>query len=318
MPYLRLMRPANLVTAVADILAGFAASSGALFIIPLVVEETGLLDAGTLAKNLLLLSLSTIGLYGGGVVFNDVFDAELDAVERPERSIPSGKVSKESAAILGIYLTVAGIILAFLVSATSGLIALLVAILAIGYDKWGKHTPLGPINMGLCRGGNLLLGVSGSVAVQGWTAPTTVPPYLVIPIQAFWPLALIPVAYIAAITTISRGEVHGGSKNALYLAFGLYGLVILAIAGLSKESPFPIWQSLPFLALFALLIFPPLIRASRDRQPRHIGLAVKAGVIALIAMDAAMAATFAGWVYGLAVLALLPLSRLLARAFAVT
>ena len=324
MPYLRLMRPANLVTAVADILAGFAAASSALFVIPLVVEETGLLNSVHLSasvKNLLLLSLSTMGLYGGGVVFNDVFDAELDAAERPERFIPSGKVSKENAAVLGIYLTVAGIVLAFLVSVTSGLIALVVAILAIGYDKWGKHTPLGPVNMGLCRGGNLLLGASGSVAVQSWTVhPATValPPYLATPIQDFWPLALIPVAYIAAITTISRGEVHGGNKNAFYLAFGLYGLVILAIAGLSRMSPFPIWQSLPFLALFAFLIFPSLIRAYRDRQPRHIGLAVKAGVIALIAMDAAIAATFAGWVYGLAVLALLPLSRLLAKAFAVT
>ena len=28
------------------------------------------------------LCLATIGLYGGGVVFNDVFDAGLDAVER--------------------------------------------------------------------------------------------------------------------------------------------------------------------------------------------------------------------------------------------
>lgn len=316
------MRPANLVTAVADILAGFAASSGALFLIPLVVEETGLLDSAHLSamvKNVLLLSLSTVGLYGGGVVFNDVFDAELDATERPERSIPSGKVSQKSAATLGTGLVATGIVAAFLVSVTSGLIALLVATLAIGYDKWGKHTPLGPINMGLCRGGNLLLGASGSIAVRDWTTlPNAVPPYLTVSIQDFWPLALIPVAYIAAITTISRGEVHGGSRNALYLAFGLYGSVILAIAGLSTVSPFPIWQSLPFLALFAFLIFPSLIRAHRDRQPRHIGQAVKAGVLALIAMDAALAATFAGWVYGLAVLALLPLSRLLAKAFAVT
>jgi 4-hydroxybenzoate polyprenyltransferase len=308
MPYLRLMRPANIITAMADILAGFAVANSILFI----GLNTALTNAFTslwisnepvsILYGLAFLLLSTIGLYGGGVVLNDVFDAELDAVERPERPIPSGKVSKEGAAVLGIWLIMLGIGSAFGASAISALIASIVAVLAIVYDKYGKHTILGPINMGMCRGGNLLLGISAL-------------PYLV---NTYWPIAFIPIAYIAAITTISRGEVHGGDKRALYLAFGLYGLVILAILGMSMKSSFPLWHTLPFLALFAFLIFPPLIRAWQDRQPRNIGLAVKAGVIALIAMDAAIGATFAGWIYGLVVLALLPLSRYLARVFAVT
>ncbi|MEM0982243.1 MAG: polyprenyltransferase, partial [Cyanobacteria bacterium P01_H01_bin.58] len=45
---------------------------------------------------------------------------------------------------------------------------------------------------------------------------------------------------------------------------------------------------------------------------------VKSGVLSLIVLDAAIAAGFAGWPYGLAVLALLPLSIVLARMFAVT
>jgi len=46
--------------------------------------------------------------------------------------------------------------------------------------------------------------------------------------------------------------------------------------------------------------------------------AVKAGVMALILLDATVAAGFAGWWYGLLVLALFPLSRWLAGRFAVT
>ena len=42
------------------------------------------------------LLLSSAGLYLGGMVLNDVFDARLDAVERPERPIPSGRVSIRS------------------------------------------------------------------------------------------------------------------------------------------------------------------------------------------------------------------------------
>jgi len=49
-----------------------------------------------------------------------------------------------------------------------------------------------------------------------------------------------------------------------------------------------------------------------------IGRAVRAGVLSLIVLDAALAACFAGSLHGLAVLALWPLSLGLARLFAVT
>ena len=81
------MRPANIVTSVADILAGIAIASA----------------PGSLVERIwpaaLLLCLSTACLYGGGIVFNDVFDAELDKVERPERAIPSGLVSRREATL---------------------------------------------------------------------------------------------------------------------------------------------------------------------------------------------------------------------------
>ena len=64
------MRPANIVTSVADVLAGIAISG-------YLANEN---FSATYISSILLLSISTIGLYGGGVVFNDVFDAELDKV----------------------------------------------------------------------------------------------------------------------------------------------------------------------------------------------------------------------------------------------
>ncbi|MES2797444.1 MAG: UbiA family prenyltransferase, partial [Bacteroidota bacterium] len=88
--YLQLMRPANLVTAIADILAGLSIAKFAFSTEFLSIQPA------------ILLCIATIGLYGGGVVFNDVFDANLDAVERPERAIPSGKVSKINATIFGL------------------------------------------------------------------------------------------------------------------------------------------------------------------------------------------------------------------------
>jgi 4-hydroxybenzoate polyprenyltransferase len=318
--YLQLMRPANIITSMADILAGFAVSIGAfipiLFLVPAAFTASDELFP-VIGSQLALLLLSTIGLYGGGVVFNDVFDAKLDALERPERPIPSGRASLSGASTLGSILLLIGILAAFLVSSVSGIVAITVAILALVYNKWGKHTLLGPINMGMCRGGNLLLGMS---ALSGAAlAPLlSLMSLMTSTITNYWYISLIPIIYISAITTISRGEVHGGKKSTMYLAFALYGIVIASIAYLIGRSPFPFWYSLPFLLLFAYLIFPPLYKAYQYPQPRHIGLAVKAGVISLIVMDAAIAAAFAGWLYGLIVLALLPLSRFLAKQFAVT
>lgn len=309
--YLQLMRPANIITAIADIMAGFAVAvqSG----ITLDVERKGLdltkiaytygIQASADYRDLLLLAFSTIGLYGGGVVFNDVFDADLDAIERPERPIPSGRATLTGAISLGSILLLIGITSAFVVSVTSGTIAIAIAILALLYNKFGKHHAiLGPINMGACRGGNLLLGVSATFGA----------------VEQYWFIAFIPIIYIAAITTISRGEVHGGNSGALYLAFALYTIVIGSISVLTTQTRTSFWQVVPFLILFAFLIFPPLYKASQDRKPQNIGKAVKAGIIALIVMDAALAAGFAGWVYALFILALLPVSRFLARTFAVT
>ncbi|MDT0648094.1 UbiA-like protein EboC [Zunongwangia sp. F260] len=293
--HLRLMRPANIITAIADILAGFAVSGAALQLFEL--QSQGLL------YSLSWLVLATIGLYGGGIVFNDVFDAELDRIERPERPIPSGKASVASASILGGILLLIGILAALQVSALSGLIAIVVAALAISYNAWGKHQLIiGPVNMGLCRGGNLLLGMS--------IFPEA--------LQELWYVALIPVIYIAAITMISRGEVHGGNKKAIIGGALLYGVIILAIIVLAFFSEVVWWQVFPFVILFSFLIFNPLIKALKRQDPKLIGKAVKAGVLSLIILNASLATVFAGWVFGLMVLLLLPVSLGIAKRFSVT
>ncbi|WP_375438293.1 UbiA-like protein EboC [uncultured Hymenobacter sp.] len=297
--HLVLMRPANIITAIADIMLGFAASGS----VQLLLRNNPVTAAHPQLQALYWLIAATIGLYGGGVVFNDVFDARLDQIERPERPIPSGAASRLSATILGALLLLGGIAAAFQVNQTSGLVAVVVALLALLYNSVSKHhAVLGPLNMGACRGGNLLLGLSAVPSAVG----------------AYWYLALLPVVYIAAITAISRGEVHGGNKKILLGSLGLYGLVIGGILVLMRLPQINGLYSVPFLALFSYLIFPPLLKAISSLKPLDIRLAVKAGVMALILLDATVAAGFAGWWYGLIVLALFPVSRLLANLFAVT
>jgi hypothetical protein len=297
--YLQLARPANIVTAIADIWAGFAVTGGALV---LITDERNLISSPVF-QNLLWLTLSTIGLYGGGVAFNDFFDSELDAKERPERPIPSGRVSKVNAGWMAFILLVIGVLAALQVGLISGLIALAIAILAVLYDYWGKHQSIiGPINMGLCRAGNLILGISAFPMM----------------LKSYWFLGFIPLVFVAAITMISRGEVHGKNRNALLGGFSLYLLIVLAlfVLGFYEERKF--LHTFPFLVLFAYMIFPPLIKAIRAQIPELIGKAVKAGVISLIILNASISSIFAGWQFGVLVLVLLPISVWLAKKFAVT
>jgi len=285
------MRPANLVTAISDVLAGV---SIALLFVP---------DGSTLDGSVLIaLIIATVGLYGGGVVFNDVFDAELDARERPERPIPSGRVSIRSAAGLGSILFLMGVMAAGTVGMLPSGIALAIVVMCLVYDKWAKHHAIaGPLAMGLCRGLNLLLGLG----------------YSLLALDQVWFLAVVPVIYIAAVTTISRGEVHGGQRMPLYFSALLYGVVVACIVAFGvhyQSSILAVGMVLPFI----LFVFPPLVKAIRTLEAGDVRKSVKHGVIGLIFMNAAWTAAAGMWTLTFATLLLFPLSIWLAKLFAVT
>lgn len=290
--YLQLMRPANIITAWADVLAGFAASE-LVFSMP---EQASLTP-------LAWLLLSSTGLYGGGIVLNDVFDAQLDAKERPERPIPSGRASSRTATLLGGSLLGAGIIAAAQVSWLSATLAAIVAFAAVVYNAFGKHHRIfGPLNMGICRGGNLLLGVSVIPAM----------------VEERWYLAIIPIVYIAAITLLSQSEVQVTHNSDRIIATLLIVAVIAGLLGLGYLKNYQLLAALPFVVLFAARVLLPFIKAIGEPTPQQIKVAVKAGVLSLIVLDATLAAGFANLPYGCLVLGLLPISMVLAQIFAVT
>lgn len=292
---LELIRPANVLTAFADILAGYAAAGGIILL-----TDSGL---SVFPSGLVWLLVSTFGLYAGGVVFNDVFDAELDAEERPERAIPSGRISIRTASILGAVLLAGGITSAFQVNEISGILAIGIAICALLYDYRAKHSVFwGPLFMGFCRAGNLMLGVS--------IIPVLIP--------QLWILALFPLIYIGSITLVSQGEVHGGSKAYGFTALGWVFTVIVGLGFLALLPTYQLLPALPFILLLAGIVLPSFTRAARSPEPKLIKKAVKRGVLSLILLNSALVAGFAGIWTGLAVLLLLPLSFLLSKAFSVT
>ncbi|MFD2101515.1 UbiA-like protein EboC [Flagellimonas iocasae] len=292
--YFQLCRPANLPTAAADIIAGI--SIAGLF------AHLDAFQLPVVGSFLFIpLILASVFLYAGGVVLNDVFDIEIDKVERPERPIPSGVVPLGNARAFGFVLLFIGIGLAFLVNNICGIVSVFLAISILSYDKFAKHHAFfGPLNMGICRGLNLFMGIS---LLNGYGQ---------------WPYVLVPIVFIFAVTMVSRGEVHGKNKGNIIVAGLLYVAVLLGVYYLHcVYAEGSLWYLL-FLGLFAFMVFRPLIRAYKENTPINIKKAVKAGVLSIILLDAALAVAHANIIIGLVVLLLLPLSMYLAKQFAVT
>ena len=283
--YLELLRPPNVVTALADVLAGFAVAG---------------LGNG---RALPWLLAATAGLYAGGVVLNDFFDRRLDAVERPERPIPSGRVRASHAAGLGTALLAAGVASAAQATRAAAAVAICIAALVVLYDAWGKHqAAFGPVNMGLCRGLNLVLGMAA--------VPAT--------ISGHWPLALLSFVYIAAATAVSRGEVHGGRRGPAGLALiSLIG-VVGVLAAIAVRSGSRAIAAIPLTLVLGWRVLPPFWAVYNAPRPAAIRRAVRAGVLSLVLVDAVISTVYAGPVYGAMVLATAVVAGLLARLFSVT
>ena len=283
--YVELVRPPNVVTAVADVLAGYAVAG--------------------LANDRLLLWLmgATACLYAGGAALNDFFDRCVDAVERPERPIPSGRTPAAGAAALGTVLLAGGVVAASCATREAGLLAGAIAALAFVYDGWGKRQPaIGPVNMGLCRALNLMLGVAAVPAA----------------LAGAWPLALVPLVYIAAVTRLSRGEVHGGTRGVARFALISLGVVLVALTAMTLLPARRSWTGLILVVLLAWRVWPPFWSAYRVPGPGAIRNAVKVGVLSLVLVDAVIGAAYAGALYGAAILATALVAAALARLFSVT
>ena len=283
--YLELLRPPNVVTAIADVLAGYAvAGRGRPDTVPWLVG-------------------ATMCLYAGGVVLNDYFDRAIDAVERPERPIPSGRVAAPRAAAFGAGLLAAGVAAAWQATATAALVAAAIVASVLLYDAAAKrHAVAGPLTMGLCRGLNLVLGIAAVPAA----------------VSGRWAIALLSVAYVAAVTMVSRGEVYGGRRGAAAAAMVVLGGVLAALTAIAIASGSGRAAALVLTGALAWRVVPPFWRAYHDSAPAVVRRAVRTGVLSLVLLDAAISAAYAGPVFAAIVLATGLAAGWLARLFSVT
>lgn len=303
--YLRLFRFANVFTAMADVTMGFLFVHGSL-------EPMGVFVSLLFASSL---------LYTAGMVLNDVYDVEVDRLDRPDRPIPSGRISLAVARSLGFGLLLGGVGLGWLAGFVQpvdgavlwrgGAVVSLLGLCVVLYDAVLKTTWAGPVGMGACRFLNVLLGMS-----------------IAVPFSAEWNMAgygihhLIPAGgigvYTAGITWFARTEAKESSRLHLTLGTTLMigGIAILCLLHRNLPSPPNVEGELWWIFLMAALAFTILRRcgaAISDPTPWKVQMAVKHSILSIIVLDAAVTLEVCHWYHALGVLSLLIPSLVLGK-----
>ncbi|MFH9013112.1 SCO3242 family prenyltransferase [Streptomyces sp. NPDC017943] len=285
---------------------------------------------------------SSLCLYEAGMALNDWADREVDAVERPHRPLPSGRVRPGAALAAAGALTGAGLALAAAAGRPALAVAAPLAATVWAYDLGLKHTPAGPVAMGAARGLDLLM---GAAATTGRTRPAV-------------PSAALLGTHTLAVTTVSRQEAQGGSPLAPLAALAATALLTrhtarrpgppahdparsaghgprpgptghrglrgqaaslaTALAGRPGRPDPAALLTTALVAAYAAGTARPYVHAALNPSPPLTQRAVGAGIRATIPLQAALAARAKGPVSAVLVAALAPLGARLAKKVSVT
>lgn len=269
---LELIRLPGMFTAHADILAGF-------------------LLAGAGLKELdvfFLLILATSCFLSAGMTLNDCFDDKIDQIERPERPIPSNRISRQAAFFIGGGLLLAGIVFAFMAGPDSFLVGICLGLCILLYDGvLKKYSISGPLAMASCRYFNLLLGMS------------------VAPFRGRVIIPLISGLYIFGVTVLSREEAAGGKA---VLNIGLCalmpGLSALLYYVLYLEKILPNFLGVMLICCFAVFLSGLTLKLFKKNAPRDFQNTMKTLLLAIISLDMILAAGSVPVIYAAMILLL--------------
>jgi len=216
-----------------------------------------LIATGTVVPGVILLMAVVILVTAAGNVINDYFDAEIDAINRPSRPIPSGTVSRRSAGVYAAILFIAGVAISGFTTPVCFGIAVFNALLLVAYAAKLKSTPFfGNVSVSYLSASIFLFGG----AFAGYT-------YLP---------AMLPVATITFLAMLARellkdaedieGDKAGGADT-LPIRIGVKKTAIIAFACtvfavIASAIPY-FWWGWPYLAGIAVVDIIILASAAR-------------------------------------------------------
>ncbi len=196
--YLELSRLSNIPTCLTNVLVGCAIGG---------------------AMGWRAVTVATLGvmlMYVAGMALNDAFDARVDADRRPERPIPSGRVTCAAAFAYGFTCLALGLAAVSLLGTAPLAFAAALAVCIVLYDLLHHRLAASVVLMGACRG--LIYPLAAAAVNPGpdWT------------VVGWFSGAL--TAYVIAFTVIARGEAGEQAGRRRWMSLAMPVLVLLPIA----------------------------------------------------------------------------------------
>jgi hypothetical protein len=246
-----------------------------------------------------LMPVGSVLLYWAGMALNDWADRELDAVERPERVIPTGRVTARTALAVAGALGAGGVAVTAAAGGRAALrVSVPLALLVATYDVVAKDSAAGPLVMASTRGLDVLLGAA------------------VAPGAAAAPAAAVAV-HTAGVTLLSRGEVHGAGAGSALAALGATGTAIGVLAVTTCRDADARtshrFAAAGFAALYAAAVGGAQARALADPTAAQVRAATGAGIGGLTLLQAAWLAARGRLLTAITVAGAGPLLRRAAR-----
>lgn len=235
----RLGRVSNLPTCASNVIVGAAISAfviGHIETVPVV-----------------LAIVTAFCVYVGGVALNDVLDAPIDAIDRSDRPIPNGQISRRFALWFSLSTMGAGIAVSAAISLASLLITCAIVICVVLYDLLHKKVIWSSVLMGMCRGGLYVLGAS----VLMWPAPT----------YSLLVFSLAITIYVSGLTLLARHEVKRPSRWHAYAGLFLPIPCLAPVYFLKEELH--LWAVITGVLLIlwilraSMYLFPPYQRTDK-------------------------------------------------------
>ncbi len=260
--YVDLSRLANTPTCVTNVLTGCAIATvsvmGAVPRVGGVPGVGGVWGVGRIEPlRAAAVTVAVLLMYVAGMALNDVVDHAWDSRFRPERPIPSGRISRRGAFCCAAICLVLGLAILGVLSMEALAAGVVLAACIVGYDLLHHRTALSVVLMGLCRGlvyPLTALAVAGVVdaRVAGWLGGA---------------LAI----YIAVVTFLARRESEGDVGSWRWLSIVL-PLIVLAPAAVVRPQEW-LWTILAAAALIAWLLRAVLfVLQEKPRISRAVGL----------------------------------------------
>ena len=256
---------------------------------------------------LVLVVVGVLMSYLAGMILNDVCDARVDAAERPERPIPSGRISLLIARFVGGFMLLIGVSMLAVASPATSPWAILLGACILAYDMLHTLSAGSFVLMALCRGlvpviAALAISSNADWSVLAWTAGA-----------AF--------TFIAAVSIAARNEMTG---------FGLIARAAAWSLPIAACAPLGMWGALDIdpggallssaavgaVLLAACLVVVGIRTASKRESPRSVPMAVALWIGAIPAIDAATCFLLGSSTLGVLCLGLLVISRALRPRFA--